>query len=435
MDEMDCVEPAKDMAKGDDFGLEFPVHPQAFETAGAAWLTSAFRRFGAIDSDNWVTRIDSVERCPGGATGAKVIVEVQYARSDPALHSRLFVKFSRDFQDAIRDSQRFELQSEAKFARLSRMRDFPVRVPAAYFADFEAATGTGILITEAIPFGQGGIEPQRRKCLDHITLDDPFAYYRTILLSVARLGGQHKAGRLPREAEQMLPYAQASATADPIAFDAARLEEFLRFNVDFSTRSPQLLPPEVASAEFLAGMCMDARRIFANEQKIRAFLLSEPDMVALMHWNAQVDNCWFWREADGTLDCGMIDWGRVGQITLPTALWGVLATAPLDIWDERLDELLGAFLGEYCRQASRTVSLDTLKTHLAAHIGLIGVSRVLPLLEVVMFRLPECVDARDRFDPMFLDRDSARNSLHYYVTCMMHWHRSGLTGILDRLLG
>ena len=30
-------------------------------------------------------------------------------------------------------------------------------------------------------------------------------------------------------------------------------------------------------------------------------------MIALCHWNANIDNAWFWREPDGALRCGLID--------------------------------------------------------------------------------------------------------------------------------
>lgn len=428
---LDDVRP--DTVQGDELGLAFPTHPQAFLAAGAQWLTHAFRSFGSIAADNAVTRIVSVRPCPGGSAGAKLMIEVAYAKADPGLHRHLFVKFSRDFADQRRDRQRFEMLSEARFARYSRFEGFPVRVPAAYFAEFERASGTGLIVTEAIPFGVGEIEPHRRKCMDHLTLADAPGHYRTVLTALATLGGAHKAGILPREIEAGLPYDPATATADPIAFDRAKLEEMLAFNTAFARACPQLLPAPMGTPEFLERMCHSARRIMANEAAIRDFLLSNRDMCALMHWNAHIDNCWFWRDQSEALHCGMIDWGRVGQITLPTAIWGSLAAAPLELWDSDLDALLAAFLDRYTTVSGARIGLDELKMHLALHLGLIGVSRVLALPEVVMFRLPECVIAQDRLDPMFHDCDPARNSLHLYVTCLSHWQRSDLAGLLDRL--
>ena len=72
------------------------------------------------------------------------------------------MKFSRDFSDEFRDRRRYELEAEVRLAELSRLPSFPINVPAAYFADFNHESGTGLLITQRIAFGGAGIEPLRR---------------------------------------------------------------------------------------------------------------------------------------------------------------------------------------------------------------------------------------------------------------------------------
>ena len=90
---------------GDATGLVVPAHGAALRAGGAAWLTSAFRSFGSLGADNAVSRIVSFEACPGGSTGAKFYLNVEYAHPVPGLHTRLFVKFSRDFTDERRDNR------------------------------------------------------------------------------------------------------------------------------------------------------------------------------------------------------------------------------------------------------------------------------------------------------------------------------------------
>ena len=43
------------------------------------------------------------------------------------------------------------------------------------------------MITERVPYGEGAIEPHRRKCLDHLTMPDPLPYYRQVVTALARL--------------------------------------------------------------------------------------------------------------------------------------------------------------------------------------------------------------------------------------------------------
>ena len=58
-----------DSVTGDATGLSIPAHPDALLTAGASFLTAAFRRFGSLGADNAVTAITHAEPCPGGSTG------------------------------------------------------------------------------------------------------------------------------------------------------------------------------------------------------------------------------------------------------------------------------------------------------------------------------------------------------------------------------
>src|SRR5690606_19607093 len=145
----------------------------------------------------------------------------------PGLHNELFVKFSRDFTDPLRDWQRHEMEPEVRFAALSRRPGFPVSVPTAYFADFEPDSGTGLIITQRDFFGEGGIEPHRGKCLDHLTLGDPLPYYRSIVTALARLAAAHKSGRLSADIEARFPFDPANGSADPLHFDSGRLRKRL----------------------------------------------------------------------------------------------------------------------------------------------------------------------------------------------------------------
>ena len=152
--------------RGDSLGLPIPAHSEALSSGGAQFLTEAFRATGAIDSDNRVSDVVECREISGGSTGRKLLLGVQYERPGPNLHSELFVKFSRDFSDSRRDAARFQMEREARFALLSREPEFPIAVPACYFSDFHHASGTGILITQRVPFGSDGVEPLYPKCLD-----------------------------------------------------------------------------------------------------------------------------------------------------------------------------------------------------------------------------------------------------------------------------
>lgn len=429
------AEPAEQVP-GDATGLPIPAHPAALEAVGAEFLTMAFRAFGSLGEDNAVARIVRSEACPGGSTGAKLLLEVEYARPEPALHRHLFVKFSRDFADPRRDWQRTEMESEAPFMAVSRLPGFPIRVPTAYFADYHAESGTGLVITEQVPYGEQGVEPHRRKTLDHVTMNDPLSYYRAVVIALARLAGTHRSGRLAPDIDLRFPFDPVTGSADPIRYSTDELEAELERCRSFARRCPQLLPAEVRSEVFLEQLVRDTWRIRDHEAELQRFLTGDPDMIALCHWNAHVDNCIFHRDAQGRLDCGFIDWGRVGQITLGSVLWGALSAAHHSIWDEHIDELIALFAAEYRAAGGPPITAEALDLHLALHMATMGVARVLAFPEIIEFRLPECVSASGPLDPMFepVAADAARNCRQVYVNLLQHWRRRDFGAKLDLVL-
>ena len=196
------------------------------------------------------------------------------------------------------------------------------------------------------------------------------------------------------------------------------------------------MPAEVREPAFEAQLEADALLIFENEATIQRFLQSDPRMIALCHWNSHIDNCWFWTDESGDLHCGLTDWGRVGQITFGSALWGGLSAAHHDVWDRHLEELLALFVAEYTGHGGPRITVAELLFHLRLHVAAMGVARVLAFPETIMFRLPECADIEGPLDPVLspVERDPARNTLHIYTVFLKFWRRYDVGGAVRELL-
>ena len=423
-----------DFVRGDATGLDIPAHGAALREAGERFLTEAFRRFGAIAADNAVSRIRRCEPCPGGSTGHKLFLSVDYAQDAPGLHRELFVKFSRDFDDPLRDRGRHELESEVRFAALSRHPAFPIRVPTAYFADYHGESGTGLLITQQIGFGRDGIAPHQPKCLDH-ELGDSLPYYRAIVRALARLAAAHQSGALSPQIDAAVPFdADAAVAGDKILWDARKLPVLVARYADLAARAPQLFPAHIRTPEFIAGFERDALRFLEHEAAIKRFLHADPRFIALCHWNANIDNAWFWRDGDGRLQCGLMDWGRVRQLNLAYPLWGCLSGALPDIWDAHLDELLDLFVDELQVHGGARLDRDELLLHLQLYIATFGLSGLMIAPERIVYRLPEAVHASGPHDPLFRQSEQARNLLHILTNFLNVWQRHDFGASLDRLL-
>lgn len=423
-----------DFVRGDATGLGVPAHARSLRAAGEAFLTEAFHRFGSLPRDNRVARITRFEPFAGGNSGHKLILSVEYASAAPGLHTDLFAKFSRDFTDTFRDRRRHELEAEVRLAELSRLPGFPIQVPVAYFGDFERASATGLLITERIAFGQGRIEPLLPKCLDH-ELADPLAYYRTLISTLARLAAAHKSGILSPHVDVHFPFDPATAAAaDPIPWDERELRERVTRYAAFAARCPQLLPSHLSAPRFIAQLEEEAVRFLHHEAKIKRFLHADRDHIALCHYNAHLDNAWFWREPEGALRCGLLDWGRARQMNLAYALWGCLCGASLDLWDWHLEELLGVFAAELEAHGGPRLDPAELRLHLHFYVATMGLATLIDAPALVLSRLPEAASAAGPRDPIFRRNEIARSFLHVFTLFLHLWQVEEFGASLDRWL-
>jgi len=423
-----------DWVRGDALGLEIPAHGEALRAGGEAFLTQAFRATGALSPDNQVARIAELAECPGGSTGRKFLLTVEYGRPEPGLHTELFVKFSRDFDDALRDRAKDQMEGEVKFALISRLPGFPIAVPACLFADYHHESGTGVQITQRIPFGVGDVEPAHEKCCDY-EIDDPLAHYRVLVAAVARLAGAHKGGRLAGHISETFPFdAEKAIAADRIRYNAQQLLNRVARWADFAAKHPQILPQNIRSAGFIERLRADVPRFLEHEQAIKQHLYSDPRFIALCHWNANVDNAWFWRNAAGELECGLMDWGRVSQMNVALALWGGLSAAELDIWNDHLDELLALFVAEYRAAGGPVIAIEELKEHLCLFVATMGLAWLMDAPPLILGQIPDLAEVPDRFDPRFRNNEHARTQLHMVTSFLNLWETQDFGRVLDRFL-
>jgi hypothetical protein len=414
--------------RGDYLGIDMPAHVGALRDGGPHLLTEALRASGALASDNAVTAITELTEFRGGSTGRKALLAVEYDRGD--LPADLFVKFSRDFDDPGRDGGRAQMEFEVRFALLSRTPGFPIAVPKCLFADYHAVSGTGLLITDRIPYGNNGIEPHYDKCMDY-AMPDPVGHYRAVVGALGRLAGTHKAGHLPAELVDHFPVdMERLSVGDRVAYTADQLQRRVDRLAEFALAQPGLLPANVRSPEFLTRLRHEVARFPAHEKAIWRELAAHSDYVALCHWNANVDNAWFWTR-DCHLECGLMDWGCVGQMNVAMAIWGAMCSAETEMWDEHLDGLLDVFLAEFNAAGGPMLASAVIKQHLFGYVAIMGLTWLLDVPSYLMRLLPEAV--ADRYDARVADNEQARSCLLMMTNFLNLWETHDFAEALDAL--
>ncbi|OBF75977.1 hypothetical protein A5750_09690 [Mycobacterium sp. 852002-51613_SCH5001154] len=416
-------------AAGDRYGLTFPADPAALESGAAPFLTAAFLASGAL-RDNGIARVTEFAEVAGGSTGRKAILSVEYAGPAPELPADLFVKFSRDFDDRTRDRGKTQMEPEVRFAALSCAPEFPIAVPRVLFADYHRQTGTGILVTERIRFGGNGIEPQYHKCLDY-EMPEPLEHYRALLTALARLAGTHRSGRLPTELTAPFPLDVAAATVgDRAPLSPDKRERRVDQLAEFADLRPGLLP--ACSPELVARLRADVPRFAHCEQTVAGLLADDSDYVALCHWNANIDNAWFWRDGDGVLRCGLMDWGCVSQMNLGMAIWGAMSGAETDLWDSHLDELLRLFVTEFHRCGGPQLDPVRLRRHTLLYAAAMGVAWLLGVPALIRKRFEAIPDSRRH--PLIRNDESVRAPLQMLSNLLFLWDRHRVGDLLDAAL-
>lgn len=397
---------------GDIYGLSLPAEPEGLLEGGPDFLTRAFRAFGAMSPDNSVVSIKDSDAFFGGGSGRKMMLTVEYEFAEPNLPEQLFVKFSRNFYNELWDSARFMMVSEARLANLARVPGFPVTVPRAQFADVDSTTGTGLTITECIPYGRDGVEPLHLKCMDY-TVANVLEHYKTILGELARLSGAHRSGRLAAEFDQYFPYSPEKALESAtISISEEKLLQRAHKLFDFMGKHPQLFPDNVRTPELHETFIHDIPDLIAKTDVISKILCGNPDFVAFAHWNANIDNCWFWRDDAGELHCGFIDWGNAGPMSVARAICGSIGSGDPEIWNEHLDELLQWFISEYSAHGGPSLDLDELRLHVLLHsvVGAVAFGMGAP---VALRREIDDLDSVTSYrDDCFLEHENSRIQLH-----------------------
>ncbi|OBH48043.1 hypothetical protein [Mycobacterium mantenii] len=416
-------------AVGSRYGVPFPADPATLRSGGTRFLTEAFLASGTL-RDNAIASVTGFSEVAGGSTGRKAALSLEYARPAPNLPTDLFVKFSRDFADPARDRGKTQMEPEVRFAALSGAPEFPIAVPRVLFADYHRQTGTGILITERIMFGDNGIERQYHKCLDY-EMPEPLEHYRALLTALARLAGTHRSGRLPAELTASFPLDVAAATVgerEPLS--VTKLQRRVNQLAEFAENHSGLLP--ACSPEFIARLREEAPRFAHHEQTIASRLAADSDYVALCHWNANIDNAWFLRDAGGMLRCGLMDWGCVGQMNLGMALWGAMSGAETEMWDAHLDGLLRLFVSEFHRCGGMELDPDRLRRHTLLYASAMGVAWLLGVPALIRRRFEAIPNSRRH--PLIKDDESLRAPLQMLSNLLFLWDRYRVGELLDAAL-
>lgn len=402
---------------GDRYGIVLPRNLAGLREAGPEFLTAAFRAAGTIAPDNSVTAIVALD--PLGIPGASEngLLTVSYARDEPGLSRELFVKVPpADAEHAYRQVR--GVNGETTVMRMSAERALPITVPRCYFADHSDHTGNFVLITARIGFGTGTIEEAWRKGED-FRIPEADVHYDRLVEALAAMGAAHKTGALGDDFEDLLPYGGANRLYPPIPDPRPQLERIAAF---VGTTAPQLFTPAVTDPDLLARWCADSVFGLGQCPAIVAHLLADPDYTAFCHPNLNIDNAWYWRDAAGTLQVGLLDWGGAGQMGIAQALCGMLMMPEPPVYRALVARMIDRYIALLVEGGGPRLDRGTLVLQYKASLFTTAVGLFVTILADVLDRLPgEFVASLTSRDDPRLHQSGLRSAVVWIDNVLQEW--------------
>jgi len=361
--------------KGDMYGLPIPMTPAEFESPeyGAAWLTRAFHAAGTLPEDNSVKRIVSARNFPGGGSGPKTLFTVEYEKPDESLDTTLFMKLPaevgatgsgvstaaqrvQDMQGAFGDIWGAEVQ----FYRFVAPH-VPFPVPKFYFGDQNRESQEAVVITTAVDWPKKGkktfkpyqVMPPCEKCEDY-TLTNSQDYYFALLRRLGTVSGLERTGKLGSEIAD-IHWSQYGP--NPRGIPEGMAQHFRTFVTEVSS---QIWPEKVRSAKFLDKFSEAMDNVQKAAGHIEWYCYANPLYVGFGHQNGNTDNAYFYRGADGTLECGLFDWGSAGRMSYATEFMGSFGSCLGGMLAEYDDRLMHCFVDAYHATGAEPMDVEEL---------------------------------------------------------------------------
>jgi len=398
---LEVKERAEQTVPGEMYGLPVPPTLADLYKAGPEWLTKAFHAAGTLPEDNSVKRVLEFERLPmsgkdaAGGSGPKAFLKVEYEKEDPSLHTDLFCKMPWSVGGDNKDMGYDELwrwkiscfmDNDGQEVTVYRMLGpvFPFKIPKYYFADICRYNTNFILITERIMFGKKGqesfepyeIQPLAEKYFD-FQLEPRMRYemYYCILRAQARMAAWDKCGYFDMVPEETRGYTTDMRPPPLGSFEWPRkLPEKVRqrqikqgsmlqklWNEFLGEKAKQCFPKELSEPAFLQALLDAAYDITGWKDDVGMYNWLFPDYIGMSHSNLQSDNAYYWRNADGEMDCGIIDWGGLSPGHIGQRLMGSITSAEGEVLDEHEDGLLQCWRDEYAAECGLQCDFHELK--------------------------------------------------------------------------
>lgn len=427
------------------YGIPFPWTEVMLIKWGPLWLTNAFHAAGTLSKNNRVVRVspDPTIKIDAGNNAGKFLFDVVYERDDPHLDTQLFAKVPFQMTAATKTDRLSSsvMKQPMDYHELNTYRlleaTLPMIIPRLYYCDISNETSNYILITARIPFvgfdkSRGSsikpesyeIEGPYDKCKDFQLRGSDREYYTLLMEKSGTLGGSHWKGTLA--SDQLLKCSFGQPQASPSNRDAWGMNEYGSSGEDpdvvarkvdtaiefFSEIAKRLYPEYVTTTAYKAKFKRVMMIMAAYIREIEYWKHSDPDYIAIGHMNMNIDNAYFWRDENGKLDCGVLDWGGMGSNCMGHKIWWQLNCAEFQNIQANLTHYIETGAASYERSGGPKMDRDLLYK-MAILTSLPNTYMMVGAVPNALKQCPakEFATIRDRHDPRIAENVDGKSTL------------------------
>mmetsp|Transcript_722 Transcript_722/g.1935 ORF Transcript_722/g.1935 Transcript_722/m.1935 type:complete len:620 (-) Transcript_722:19-1878(-) len=455
-------------------GLTYPHNADQLKSFGPSWYTKAFHAFGTLPLDNSVVKVVHVEQLPhsgfdaAGGAGHKAFIELQYAKPDPNLHTKLFAKYPWDYfesdtgkQYRMQISTYGDMDSAELLTSICCEHLFPFKIPKLYFADINRDTTNYVLIVERIMFGKRGkvvkgrvtekierrpfeILPVCGKYQDYLLEDAPSVYF-ALFREMAHLAAWDQQGRYDSFFGPMAKFTEEEFLRTQIRTRKPQKEKkkhvlsngcrsMIEKGVDFALNvASQIFTAAGKDKAKLEKLQREISEMAPHFEDIRMFASSSSDWVAAMHMNLQADNAYFWHDEHGDLDVGVFDWCGFNRTPFVTNFMGCLSGADADLLDAHEEGLMKIFCDEYERYGGPHLEVSDLLLKYRLLWPSFAMDSCQWVDRDIYVQCPreEWPTIKSMMDDKFIDRWNVRCRGTTLVNALEFYHRRDFKAIFD----
>lgn len=439
---------------------------EAMHTYGSLAQDNAVIKFVSMDVKGTdVNKPAMPEDNNWGGACIKVVLSVEYQNPSGDLQTEFFLKMPHPYDGKNERYRSSVVQAPGDWIEVMWYNTLagrlPVRTPRGYYADMNRKTTNFCIVSEMIPMGKDKDKKRADYKPDEIffppgkyrdwaieSIEDCYYAHAQMMAQffawhtrVAEIWGRDygkgadqirsfflddgswswrgtllgqmseikSPGMRDLEFRKLCEDPNMAGLIASVGFPPATAGGFMEMMIVHVSEAKNIYPPDLVADAFQAQLVKEATEMKNYVGEMNLYSMIMPEYLTLAHPNAQIDNAFYWKDAEGKVQAGLLDFGGISLGSMPNCMANGWIGAEAEMMDEHEEKLTKYFLDEYERAGGAKLDYEDFYMHLKLAHGAVyfGCMANIGMLKRII-KVDEWKDIKDRkdtrIDNLFLAR-------------------------------